>query len=140
MAKNLANCTPREFLVQTNKIRKTAAKWLELTDILNIRKNTPELKQAPSDASEDEKKQVHEANKKLIEAQAKENLSLILDKILDENVDATLELLALCCFVDPKDVDNHPISFYLTNLTELLGNEEVIGFFTALLPLVQKAG
>ena len=41
--KNLANCTPREFLKQTYRIKKSVEKWLELTDLLNMRKNMPTL-------------------------------------------------------------------------------------------------
>ena len=41
LEKNLANCTPKEFLVQTNRLRKSAEKWLKATDIMNIRKNIP---------------------------------------------------------------------------------------------------
>ena len=43
--KNLANCKPSEFLVQTNRIRKSVENWLTVTDILNIRRNQPELKE-----------------------------------------------------------------------------------------------
>ena len=39
--KNLANCNVREFLTQTNKIRKSVSNWLSLTQILEIRKNNP---------------------------------------------------------------------------------------------------
>ena len=44
--KNLANCTPREFLRQTNRIRKAAARWLERTDALAIRSAVRQAKQA----------------------------------------------------------------------------------------------
>ena len=43
--KNLANCKPSEFLVQTNKIRKSVEKWLKITDIMNIRKVVPPEKE-----------------------------------------------------------------------------------------------
>ena len=36
--KNLANCTPTEFLKQTSKIKRSAEKWLKVTDIMAIRK------------------------------------------------------------------------------------------------------
>ena len=35
--KNIANCTPREFLRQTNKIRKAVSNWLTLTKVMDIR-------------------------------------------------------------------------------------------------------
>ena len=43
LKKNLANCTPEEFLVQSNKIRKAVENWLKVTDIMEIRKNVPKL-------------------------------------------------------------------------------------------------
>ena len=39
--KTLANCSLREFLAQTNKIRKDAAEFLELTKISKIRQHVP---------------------------------------------------------------------------------------------------
>jgi hypothetical protein len=47
--KNLANCKPSEFLKQTNRIRKSVSKWLTDTDIANIRKRMPNIKDDASD-------------------------------------------------------------------------------------------
>lgn len=127
--KNLANCKPSEFLKQSNKIRKSAEKWLTVTDIMNIKKKQPTIKEG---ATEEERKAAE------IE-QAKKNLSEILDKVLDEHPDETLEILALVCFVDPKDVDNYPIGDYLQTFYELIENEAVIGFFTSLVRLGQTS-
>lgn len=33
--KNLSNCKPSEFLRQTARIRKSVAKWLEVTDLID---------------------------------------------------------------------------------------------------------
>lgn len=120
--KNLANCKPSEFLIQTNKIRKSVAKWIEVTDIMNIRKEVPVI---TDDMTEDERRDA-------VSRQIKSNISKILDSILDEHPMETLELLALMCFVDPKDVDNYPISEYIDSITELINNDSVISFFTSL--------
>lgn len=120
--KNLANCKPSEFLVQTNKIRKAVDKWLTDTDIMNIRSRLPEVKE---DMTAD---QVEQAKVK----QMKANFNAILDAMLDEHPDETLEVLALICFVEPKDFDNHSVSEYLASISEVLNNEAVIGFFTSL--------
>ena len=120
--KNLANCTPREFLRQTNKIRKAVAKWLSLTEIDKIRKTLPNI---PADAEDEEKEY-------LFQEQATKNVNRILDMIMDEHPDETLDLLALLCFVEPEDVDNHSVSEYLSAFTELINNKEVIGFFISL--------
>lgn len=127
MMKTLATCTPREFLKQTAKIRHKAANWLDITKILDIRKNVPEI---PKEATFEERQQ-------LIQGQAKKNLSKILDSILDEHPDETLELLGLMCFVEPEDVDNYSVEFYLDAVSELLSNKAVIRFFTSLVQLGQ---
>lgn len=123
--KNLANCKPSEFLKQTNRIRKSVAKWLTDTDIMNIRRRMPNL---PDDVTEDERKEA-------IQKQAIQNLNDILDASMDEHPDETLELLALLCFVEPEDVDNYLITDYMDAFTEMLNNKSVWGFFTSLMQL-----
>ena len=125
--KTLANCKPSEFLAQTNKIRKSVSKWLTATDIANIRKRMPEL---PEDVGEKDRKEA-------FAKQAKENLSAILDAILDEHPEETLELMALLCFVEPKDVDSHPVGEYIMAINELLQDETTVSFFTSLTSLAR---
>ena len=125
--KNLANCKPSEFLRQTNRIRKSAETWLKVTEILEIRKTLPEI---PNDIPKDERKTA-------VEEQGRENFSRILDAILEKHPDETLELLALTCFVEPDDVDNHPVSEYLESIGEMLADKAVIGFFTSLMRLAR---
>ena len=125
--KNLANCTPREFLRQTNKIRKAVANWLSLTEISKIRKTLPQI---PEDAGDEEKD-------RLLKEQAARNANKILDIIMDDHPDETLELLALLCFVEPEEVDSHTMSEYLGALNELLNDSEVIGFFISFMKLGQ---
>ena len=123
--KNLANCKPSEFLQQTNRIRKSVSKWLADTDILNIRTNGPDVK---DDATDEEKR-------KALKEQAKENSRLILDAILDEHPTETLELLALLCFVEPKEADNHSTTEYIESFNELINNKAVTDFFMSLIRL-----
>lgn len=126
--KNLANCKPTEFLVQTNKIRKSVEKWLTLTDIKNIRKNVPPLKDGQS--KEERKAELVEASKK--------NLNRILDSALEEHPKETVELLGMMCFLEPEEADNQPMSFYLEAMAEIMNDEAVLGFFTSLANLDQK--
>ena len=130
--KNLANCKPSEFLKQTNLIKKSVERWLTDTDILNIRKRQAVLKKASDDMSIEERRKIGKENDKLVMDQAKANFSAMLDAVLDEHPEETLEVLALVCFVDPKDVDNHPVSEYLSAIAELLDSKAVIDFFTSL--------
>ena len=123
--KNLANCKPSEFLTQTNRIRKSVSKWLTDTDIMNIRKRMPQL---PAGATE---KEIEEATLE----QAKENLSAMLDAVLDEHPEETLELLALLCFVEPSHVDDYEVTDYLVSFNDLINNKAVLNFFLSLMRL-----
>lgn len=134
--KNLANCTPREFLAQTFKIKKSVKEWLDATDIMNIRKNKPELVNTVG-LPDDEREKALLENKLRIQAQSRKNVNDILDRMLDKNSEKTLEVLALCCFIEPEDVDNHPMSEYLECLGELISDKGVISFFTSLAQLEQ---
>ena len=135
--KNLANCTPKEFLVQTVKIKKSVQEWLDVTEILKIRQNKPILK--PLDGlSEEEQTTVKAENRKATEKQLRANLNVMFDKILDENAEKTLELLALCCFVEPEHVNDYSMSEYFKCIGELLNDESVMGFFISLAQLGMK--
>lgn len=134
---NLANCKPSEFLVQTNKIRKAVAKWLDLTKVMEIRKTMPTLIKPEVDATAEERIQIMAKNKEIMEKQGKENLSKILDEMLEKHPKETLEILALMCFVDPKNVDDHPMYEYIGAINELISNQAVLGFFTSLMQLDQ---
>ena len=131
LTKNLANCTPKEFLVQTNRIRKSVEKWLKDTDILNIRKNVPKL-DIPDDASPDEISKIMDDHKQELREAGKRNFSRILDAILEEHPDETLELLALICFVEPSHVNDYKITEYLDNIMQILNDDTVLSFFTSL--------
>lgn len=128
--KNLANCSPREFLRQTSRIRKAVSNWLSLTKIMEIRKRLPKL---PDNISEDEKNE-------LIRKQIDSNFNAIFDTILDEHPDETAELLGLVCFVEPDDLDNHPMTEFLGSAAEILNNREVMNFFISLAKLGSRSG
>ena len=123
--KNLANCKPSEFLVQTNKIRKSVAKWLTDTEILEIRKRVPKYTEGM------DKEERAEVRKE----QMRENLSAIFDAVLEDHPAETLEIIALACFVEPTHVDDHPMSLYLQNIGEIIADESVLSFFTSLASL-----
>lgn len=125
--KNLANCTPREFLKQTNRIKKSVEKWLTVNEISEIRKRMPDLTKIDGTL----------LRKEAIRKQSMENVSAILDNALDKHPDETLEVLALCCFIEPEDIDTIKVTDLLASFNELVGNEEVIGFFISLARLGQ---
>lgn len=123
--KTLANCSPREFLVQTNKIRKAVAEWLSLTKILEIRKNLPKYSEGMTDSDK----------RSAVSAQVKANASAMLDAMLDEHPEETAELLGLLCFVDPDDLDNHQMTEFFGALAEILNSKEILDFFISLAQL-----
>lgn len=136
--KNLTNCTPTEFLQQTNKIRKSVEKWLKITDISNIRKEAPTLLEIPEGATDEEKAEIQAKNKRLAAEQAKANISRILDAAMEEHAKETLEILALAAFVDPKNVDDYPMSFYFKTFAAIISDEDTMAFFGLLGQLVGK--
>lgn len=123
--KNLANCKPSEFLVQTNKIRKYVNKWLDITGVMNIRKTVPVYEEGQS----------KEERKAALEAQSKINLNRMLDSIMEEHPKETLELLAMMCFIEPEKADDYPVSFYLQAFSDIIGDKAVLNFFTSLVQL-----
>lgn len=137
--KTLATCKPTEFLKQTNKIRKSVEKWLTDTDIMNIRKRLPHKTIPSVDSTAEEKAEIAEMNRKATQEQMKANASAILDAVLEDHADETLEILALSCFIDPKDVDKHTVSEYLGALNELMNDESVVNFFTSLVQWGHRA-
>lgn len=135
--KTLTTCKPSEFLRQTNKIRKAVANWLTVTDISAIRKRKPVFEVAPKDATVDERAAIVKRNEEAAKRQVRENLMDMLDNILEKHPDETLELLALCCFLEPEEADNYAVGEYLTAFSELISDEAVLGFFTSLMRLDQ---
>lgn len=136
--KNLANCKPSEFLKQTNRIRRSAENWLKVTDIMNIRKRMPKgMPELTVSLSQDETEAVKAKREEMMMEQMQSNLGAILDSLLDKHPDETLELLALCCFVEPEDVDTHTVSEYLSCMYELIQDRAVQDFFTFLMSLAQ---
>lgn len=127
--KNLANCTVREFLAQTNKIRKSVSNWLNLTKIMEIRKHIPEV---PEGATEADKKA-------LLESQVKKNIGDMMDAILEQYPEETAEILGLLCFIEPEDLDNYKMTDLLSSFSEMMENKEVLTFFTSLLKLVNRS-
>ena len=123
--KNLANCDPVEFLVQTNKIRRAAEKWLKATDIINIRKRMPTI-------TGDEA-----ADREAARAQAMANINAILDAVMEDHPVETAELLGLMCFIEPTDLRSHQTREIIGAFGELISCPEVIDFFISLMRLGQ---
>lgn len=136
--KNLATCKPSEFLRQTNRVRKSVEKWLDKTKIMEIRSRKVEgIETVPDNASEDEAYEIRKRNAERITAQQKKNLGDMFTAAMEECPDETLELLALICFIEPENVDDYSVAYYLNNLTDIISDKDVLGFFTSLAQLGQ---
>lgn len=131
--KNLANCTSIEFLVQCNKIRKQVETWLKDTKILEIRKNTCELLPIKENMNPAQKELVEAENEKRAQAQARKNISDMLDAALEENAEKTFELLALMCFLTPEEAKDTKPFVLLNCFAEMLNDKDVMGFFSSLM-------
>jgi len=139
--KTLADCKPSEFLAQSVKIKRSVARWLTDTDILNIRQRMPEdLVTLPAGASAEERARAIKANAAAQREQTLRNLSAIFDAAFELYPEETLEVLALCCFVEPQNVDDHGMGEYLSAFARLITDEAVLGFFTSLAQWGQMRG
>lgn len=135
--KNLATCTPTEFILQTAKIKNAVANWLDVTKILEIRGNAPAYKVAPKEATAEERAEIIRENAALQREQVKKNLSEILDQMLVEHPQETLNVLALVCFVEPSEIDKYTMSEYIGCILEMFQDKSVISFFTLLAQMQQ---
>lgn len=134
--KNIVTCKPREFLKQTNRIRKAAEKWMKAVGVIDIRGRKPTgLTPITKEMDAEEAREIASQNAKLIAEQSRKNLYDIIVSAMEDHPDETLEILALACFVEPEDIDNHRVSFYLANLSDILADADVLSFFTSLAQL-----
>lgn len=117
--KHLANCTPREFMAQTVKMRRDVEKWLSETGMSEIRKRVPEgyEKMKPAERAE------------AINRQANENLGDMAWAAMEKDPEGTLHVLGLCTFSDAGADDAPAMSEYLGAVLEMLSNEAVRNFF-----------
>lgn len=125
--KTLANCTPVEFLRQTNKIRHAAADLMQSSGVIEIRKHMPQFTGNESPAE----------HKELMNAQAKKNMDEILDALLETNAEKTAALFAMMCFMEPDEIENITAMDFIAPAMELLNNQAVIDFLQSLARLAQ---
>ena len=130
--KNLATCKPSEFVAQTAKIKTAVANWLDAIDLMKIRAIQPKYEVLPIDATPEQRAEIIKKNAEIQKKQTMQNLSKILDNMLAEHPQETLEVLALCCFVEPEHVDDYTIDEYMNCIMEMMQNKSVMNFFSLL--------
>ena len=133
--KNLATCKPSEFVAQTAKIKNAVADWIDKIDLMAIRATQPVYKTLPADATAEQRAAVINENAEIERKQTMANINKILDNMLAVHPKETLDVLALCCFVEPSDVDNHTMDEYLDCIMEMMQNKSVLNFFSLLAQL-----
>lgn len=130
--KNLATCKPSEFVAQTAKIKNAVANWMEVIDLMKIRATQPPYEAIPITATVEQIAEIKKRNAEIKQKQLMENLSKILDNMLAEHPQETLNVLALCCFVEPEHVDDYTIDEYFQCIMDMMQNKSVMNFFSLL--------
>lgn len=125
--KTLANCTPVEFLRQTNKIKYAVENYLKLTGAREILRRRPTFSGDETDIEKAE----------ITRNQWKDNWNALSDVVLDTYAEQTAELIGLMCFMDKEQISNAQMITLLYPLLELIQNKQVSAFFQALLSLGQ---
>ena len=134
--KTLLTCTPREFLVQTNRMKKAVEKWVTVTDIKNIIKRKPENIESLT-GDEEKDREIKERNKEKTTSQGLLNLSAMMDAALEEHTDETLEIIALMFFMNVEELNKLKSKDVLIPLNDMLNDEAITGFFSSLFSTAQ---
>lgn len=118
--KNLANCTPDEFMAHAVKIRGPLMDWMENIGLNEIRSRKPE----GFDGMEQKEKEAALAELAI------ENMGEILAAALEKDPENTRKLMCLCTLTEPEEFNTHTMPEYFSAILEVLRSEEVRGFFT----------
>lgn len=138
ITKTLLTCSPREFLVQTNRMKKAVEKWATLTDIKNlINRKAEGIEALTGDADKDA--EIKARNTEKASKQGIINLSAIMDAALEQHTDETLEIIALMFFMAPEELDEIQSRDMMRELNALLSDEVIADFFTSLSSAVRTA-
>lgn len=129
------NLPPRQGFKQMDLIKVAFNKWLEVTDIAEIRKRVAKAVSVPNGATPEQKKELMELFKQRQAEQVGRNMEDIFNAAIREHPDETLELVALICCVPPEEVDEHPMREYLGTIVETLSNKEALDFFSLCMQL-----
>ena len=144
--KNLANCTPREFAAQTALMADALEKWVKLTDLINVRRNVPDLPVIPKlndNATEEQilaRERVIKERNIILRTAALENFFQIMRSALRDHPEETLEVVAYACFIPFDKIDDYKMKDLLRCITEMIKDEDVLDFFTSLSDLGRRTG
>jgi hypothetical protein len=89
----------------------------------------------PEGATEVEKMAIISGNAAKRREQLMKNLSEAFDVVMEEHPEETLEILALCCFIEPERANDVKVSEYFSAFNELISDKATIDFFISLAQL-----
>lgn len=124
--KTIANMQGAEFLRQCNKIRHAAADLMQDTQVLEIRKRMPAFtgKENP------------ELRRIMLKKQSKQNVSDILDALLDTHAEETYKVLKLMCVTEEGE-EPTGLDMAMAGL-EIVTSPKVMDFLSSLAKLAQS--
>lgn len=117
--KTITELTGGDFLRHCNKIRHQVSDIIKETGVLEIRKRQPEFT-----GKETEKEKAE-----MINQQAKKNIDAMIDCLLDEHAEKTIELLNLLVIREKDDPKEIPDFDLIAIGLDLIGNQKVMNFF-----------
>lgn len=115
--KTLMNCNAKEFLVQTNKMRKKVEKLVKAIDFDGISANFSGIVETAT---------AKEKVKKIYPI-----LSNIMDICFEKDVDTVLEIVAMARFEDVAETEKLEPNEIMNFVQEMIQSERVINFFTS---------
>ena len=135
--KNLVNCSPVEFLRQTNKIRHEAESWVKGIDLKSLQRLPDDLVVVTDSMTTEEKEKTERENREKIRANTYRKISNLLDRALDEHAEETVNMMALMCFIEPDKVNDVGMITLLNEITTMLCDKTVLDFLSSLIRLGQ---
>ena len=121
--KTLANCSTREFLVQTNKMRFKVERFIKLLDLKKYKDEIISIKNARNG---EKKIQPVEIVKMLYPI-----FSDILTSCFETDIDLTFEIVALATFQTVEDVEKMQPNEIIEIFNAIISSKRVIDFFTS---------
>lgn len=118
--KTLANCTLYEFLRQANKIRKAVGDYYTECNFGEIIKRKPEFPVGADEAT----------MQKIAKDFRMKQISDCLDVCLETNVEKTVEVIGLMCFMNKEEAEKMPANVFMGLALELISSQEVLDFFS----------
>lgn len=121
--KTLANCSTREFLVQTNKMRLKVERFIKLIDLKKYKDEIISIKNARNG---EKKIQPVEIVKMLYPI-----FSDIFTSCFETDIDLTFEIVALATFQTVEDVEKMQPNEIIEIFNAIISSKRVIDFFTS---------